>query len=238
MVTPNRTGEFYGRIQGWPKKEAIPGAIINSYNGFFQSAVTILMGCTALFFAPGSWLSTVEKYFAAALVFIEVNAISFSVGAVLVFSTFVVLHKPIKHFLRSKMNYLPKDLTLSEKGQLLSLSILRYAVFSSQFVLILWFLGLEFSIFNLYLGVAIGYFLLFTLPSVALAELGIRELSFALVFGAMGADISLVFLASLVLWLINLCLPALFGVALYLYGNRTTSSVKLGPLADSANAGH
>jgi hypothetical protein len=238
MITPNRIGEFYGRVEGWSRKDAIQGAVINSYNGFFQSSVTVIAGIIAMVFAPATWKLGLEEYLSLCIQLFQSSTLLILSVSLLLIALLAFCLGPMTRTLRKLKTNLPKDISTETKGAILGLSALRYLVFSSQFVILLWFFGVDLPIEHLYAGVAIGYFVLFTLPSIALAELGIRELSFTLVFGAMGAEPGAVFTASLILWVVNLFLPSLSGIALYLYGFKSASSGKLDILAKNISSSH
>jgi hypothetical protein len=88
--------------------------------------------------------------------------------------------------------------------------LLRYLIFSAQFILLL--LGLnELSIIEAFARINLIYLFSTLIPTLALAELGLRE-SLSLVFlENMGLSDVEIFSAAFLLWVINLMLPAFYG---------------------------
>ncbi|WP_375577602.1 lysylphosphatidylglycerol synthase domain-containing protein [Marivirga tractuosa] len=96
---------------------------------------------------------------------------------------------------------------------LAGLSILRYLIFSAQFLLLLSVLGLKINIFMQFMGVAFMFLAKSILPTFNfLSDLGIREFSVALFFETLEVDIAPIIASGLILWLINIALPAFIGL--------------------------
>ena len=93
----------------------------------------------------------------------------------------------------------------------LLLSALRFAVFSTQFVLLLMAFDVNASISSLYIGSAVVFFVKTVIPSISLFDLGIRESAAVLFFGFFGVAAGAAFSASLLLFGVNIVLPALIG---------------------------
>ncbi len=89
---------------------------------------------------------------------------------------------------------------------------LRFIVFSLQFALILYWFGAEIPATTMLSAIAITFFIKSNLPALNfLSDLGVREFSAMLAFSLLSVDESLVIVASLALWFINLLVPALIG---------------------------
>jgi uncharacterized membrane protein YbhN (UPF0104 family) len=98
-------------------------------------------------------------------------------------------------------------------GLLAGLSVLRYLIFSAQFLLLLSILGLKINIFLQFMGVAFMFLAKSILPTFNfLSDLGIREFSVALFFESMQIEVAPIIASGLILWLINIALPALVGL--------------------------
>ncbi|WP_296620822.1 lysylphosphatidylglycerol synthase domain-containing protein [Marivirga sp.] len=98
-------------------------------------------------------------------------------------------------------------------GLLAGFSVLRYLIFSAQFLLLLSILGLKISIFMQFMGVAFMFLAKSILPTFNfLSDLGIREFSVALFFETLGIDVAPIIASGLILWLINIALPAFIGL--------------------------
>jgi hypothetical protein len=96
------------------------------------------------------------------------------------------------------------------------LSLLRYAVFVVQYVLMLRALQVEVGWLEGSRAVALFFLLMSVVPSIALLELGMRWQYSLLVFGTFSTDVLAVCAASTGIWLVNLALPAAAGTLLML----------------------
>lgn len=103
-----------------------------------------------------------------------------------------------------------------EAQMLLLLSLLRYGVFSTQFVLLIHAFAPETAWAHAYIGVALVFFAKSAVPQVTLGDLGIRESAAIFFLGAYGVSEAAAFDASIALFGFNLLLPALAGVPLVL----------------------
>ena len=103
-----------------------------------------------------------------------------------------------------------------EAVTLLGLSVVRYLVFSAQFVLLVRAVAPEAAVGGVALGVALVFFAKSAVPQVTLGDLGVREGAAVFFLGAYGVAPAAALDASLALFGLNLALPALAGVPLLL----------------------
>lgn len=95
---------------------------------------------------------------------------------------------------------------------LLALALLRYGVFSLQFVLLLRAFTPLASLFTAYAGIALVFFTKFLLPTVTLLDLGIREGAAVYFLGQLSYPEAAAFNAAFLLFCINLLVPAAIGL--------------------------
>ncbi|MEI7981797.1 MAG: hypothetical protein WCI71_09080, partial [Bacteroidota bacterium] len=106
-----------------------------------------------------------------------------------------------------------------EIGVVMLMSLLRYIVFSFQFFILLRLAGIPLPFYCAQLLISLIFFIMAIIPTVALAELGIRGSVSLFVLGLYFAHTDpsyitcnlCIFAASTFLWLINLGIPALLG---------------------------
>jgi hypothetical protein len=94
-----------------------------------------------------------------------------------------------------------------------SLSAIRYLVFLFQYYLVLVGLGLEMDpgiAFNL---IAVTFLVSSIVPTFAFSEIATRGAAAIYLFGAFTEDTDIVLVASFLVWIINLALPAIIGTA-------------------------
>lgn len=102
----------------------------------------------------------------------------------------------------------------ADAAVLLGLSALRYAVFTTQFVLLVRAFDPGAGALALYLGVVLVFFAKSAIPSITLGDLGVRESAAVFFLGLYGVADAAAFNASLGLFAVNILVPALSGLAL------------------------
>ncbi|EMR00759.1 hypothetical protein ADICEAN_04122 [Cesiribacter andamanensis AMV16] len=99
--------------------------------------------------------------------------------------------------------------------------LLRYGVFSFQFVCLLWWAGIVLPLGLLLAGVAATFLIKTLVPAFnLLSDLGVREFSALLIFSLLEQPQAEVVAASLLLWFLNICLPSLAGLGVVLQLRR------------------
>lgn len=212
IFTPNRIGEFAGRVLTLPLGHRTQGIFSNAICSLSQLTTTLVIGSISL-------IALIPNY----LIF-ETNLIVTLVQLILAtFSILVLLfYTRSSRLLKliSKIKWLKKILNqpaLKVKipkeilPMLLGNSVVRYTVFFLQFVSILTFYEVELNGFFSLIYIPIIYLTLAIVPTIALSELGIREgVSIAVLSGISDNTLGIIS-ASFTLWIINIAIPALFG---------------------------
>lgn len=223
MFTPNRIGDGLGRFYFTPKETRPAAGYAFGMSSTAQFLSTLIFGLFGLF-----WLK--RNAFPEDLPLLRYYYPLLIITLLIVISVLVLFFSPkVLHLVKAQQqfNFIKKHLSELKsypqplKLKLLVLSLLRYLVFSTQFVILLKALGDiflvdAFSRVNLiYLGSTI-------IPTFAFAELGLRE-SLSLVFlSPIGLSDAGIFAAAFLLWVMNLMLPALLGHFFILQKQRTT----------------
>ena len=100
--------------------------------------------------------------------------------------------------------------------QLISLSIIRYAVFTTQFYLIYHALTPQSIPFEVFMSVAAYFTITSILPMVSVIEPAIRAAIAILVFNSVYDNEATVVLSSTLVWIINVVVPSAIGYAIIL----------------------
>lgn len=226
MITPNRTGEFLGRV--FVLKSPVKGILLTLTGSFSQLITTFIFGCISLFIA----LPVVLNYFSVQagnyLIIMQLTLIILVAGSLLVFFNFPRFYKLFESPLFLRFEKLRKYAQLStafnrkDLSIILSVSIIRYVVFSTQYYLLLKLCGITLPLQIAYLIISIQYFIMAFIPSVALSEIGIRGsvaiMLFTIYFNynnGVVIDDRIAFavaFASVSLWIINLAIPTMAGI--------------------------
>lgn len=217
-ITPNRVGEFAGRVLFLDPEHRVQGGFATLLGSIAQFVVTLTMGGFALAFGPGF------------------GPMDGPLVQVLVWSTLLIGCTAI--FLYFSPGLLGRLLTalpflgrferqarilgsfgMRELWFVFILSLARYAVFTFQFALILMVtahIPLQVGL----LSVPVVFLVTTLVPTTALTELGVRgSAATALLPG----DASSIVLSSALIWVFNLVVPALAGGVILLMARiRTT----------------
>ncbi len=225
VFTPNRIGEFMGRVFILKKTDPIKAILLTIVGSFSQLMVTVVLGTVAyLFFAP-RYLTSILFESRWLVNGFSLTLVLISITAIFLYFNISVLHRisiliPGKYSERVKNSIdaiagCPRKLLVKT----VLLSAIRYLVFSTQFYLAIRLMDLNFTAVQCMMVIPVIYLVLAAIPSIALAEIGVRGsvsvFLFGLLtgFGFLGAGAALaVVSASTLIWLVNIALPSLAGV--------------------------
>lgn len=224
MNTPNGAGEYFGRILYVKPGNRIRAITLTFVGSISQLIVTLLLGTIGLFLLRDNFYNATNDTFHLSLPVID--GIAYGAIALTTFLTAVYFEISWLVRLLEKIPFVSKysffiqkleDFRWQELLKVLLISMLRYAVFALQYLLLL-------QVFNVGIGMGTAFWLitimflaLAVVPTIALAELGVRGKISIYLFGAFSANtLGIVFTASTI-WLINLVVPALAG-SLFLLG--------------------
>ena len=211
FFTPNRMGEFAGRILHLPQGIRLPATLLTFIGNTAQLLCTLVFGILAV-------MLCLPKFFElGAMPFLLVSATLASISVAMVFLYFRIgllarifqkyqwLHK------LAEATSVFKAHTGRNLGMVLLLSALRYVIFASQFVLMLWLFDNTLHIAQMYMAVCIVFLMMTLLPTIAFSELAVRGSVAVSIIGLFGGNSLHILEASFLLWMLNLVLPAIAG---------------------------
>lgn len=212
MLTPNRVGDFAGRIALLKPDNRTAGTMAAFVGGYAQMLAIALLGVTAFCLNPMLpdfliW-TTHHRIFAIAVLLAAATMLTvlyFFAGkcaAKFKFRRWLWLER----FVTSAGQHTQTQLAVA-----LGLSIIRSGVFMIQLWLMMTAVGLCFNIGPALCAITVMYCFVSVIPTFALAEWGVRG-SMALLFIApLGGNPAQIVAATIALWLINVALPAAVG---------------------------
>lgn len=225
LFTPNRIGEYLGRI--WHLSPTSRGAAVSLSiaGGMAQLFITALMGMVAYEFLsrggfslpllPDRAWAVFSFRFAGWSVVIALLLIYFNLGEAGRFLSRVRWLTFLQESLQALVN-----LSRSVTGAVLGLSLLRFLVFLIQYHCLFQFFGVSLPIELSFLTVSFLFFALALIPSMALAELGVRGQFSLWIVGTFSANVLGIVLTATTIWFINLILPAILGGILMVKGRE------------------
>jgi hypothetical protein len=204
FFTPNRIGEAGGRLLSVEKNDRWNSGNLFVYSSIAQSLSTVWGGLIGALFLSSSqfpipWPLLLTLCFvvliAGLLVYFHIQRI------------YRILPLPTKWKVHLNNTEKPENTLLLS---VLLLSMLRYLTFSVQYLLLLHMLEPEAAIRDVLPAIGLTYLITALIPGSLLAELGYRESVGILVIGQF-INPAAVALATFILWIINLALPAIIG---------------------------
>ena len=180
-----------------------------------QVLITFCVGLLALHY----YLFHQLQYTRFSTALLVVACIVILISCALFFNIQVIAKKWKKgNFIHKLIPYRTEAIELAQSKLIFitSLSLLRFVIFSLQYYFLLHFFNLINSPFQSLALIALYFFIVSLIPTYALSELGVRGSVAIALFCPNAAYCAPVFAASLLLWIINLALPALVG-ALFVY---------------------
>lgn len=206
-LTPGRFGEFAGRILFFSPQNRSKVSVTHFVCGTTQLFTTMMFGiiCSAL------WLwNTGEGNSLYTIIFIVCCALL--LGLLLVILNIEKVYKKLSHIsFMKRLNLGEVSYPGKTMFQLIGLSILRYLVFSLQYILLLQCCGAQANYFELFLPVAISFMVTSALPMLSFIEVAIRASIAVILFSPFNSNELLLITASTLLWLINIVIPSIIG---------------------------
>lgn len=238
---PNRIGEYVGRVLYLDPAHRVAAVSVTVVSSFSQLIVTMAMGffgwigARTVLIEQGSWLADSWWW------------VLFSIGSlVLIMLLLYFKISYINGWLQNRLLTpssawalrLKKWLEALESCEapvlltLLLLSLLRYSVFILQYLMAYQLFAVPLEGMDLFVTVSLSFLTLAVVPTFAIAEIGLRGAVGIWIAGwfvgtsaGAGGAAAGVLLAALLIWIVNLILPALVG-ALLMTGVRNLFNLK------------
>lgn len=215
-ITPNRVGEFAGRIAFLPASFRWSGIVLHTISSITQNVVITLAGLIASIY----YFSHYQTLHSEVVVFfIYTLSILFLLALLLGGVPYWV-----KRQRRSRWGMRAKRIILSLSNTTyqtlciaLLLSVLRYIVFGVQFSLMLHFWGIEIGWQEALVGIPTMYLLITYTPSFSFSEPMVRSSYAVWIMGAFTDNEIGTILSGVAIWLINFVIPLLIGGGWLLY---------------------
>lgn len=228
MLTPNRVGEFGGRILYVKEQHRLRAITLTILGSISQFLVTILIGTIGLIIMKyysgenSDTFKLIPGFISNSLLIVSVIIAVLTLLFYLRIGWLIHLLERIK-FLSKALKYvkLLEDFTAKQLLTILALSFLRYLVFILQYILLLDVMGVEVSYQLSFWLLSIFYLIMAVAPTIGFAELPIRATASIELFKLYSNNIVGIQAAALGIWIINLVLPAIIG-SILIFGIKIT----------------
>ncbi len=218
MLTPNRMGEFLGRVLYLPDGSRVRAATLMVLGSLSQLVITLVCGVVGIVIlmteAPEIQSQTLGWSN------LLVNALVYGSSLVIIIGLFIYFNlgwlirqiEKIPPFSKYAWYiHMIGEIHYVELLKLLSISIIRYGVFLVQYALVFRFFEVGIPLLPLLAGTATMFLMLAIIPTIALAELGIRGQVSLFVFGLFSNNSLEILVATAIIWIINIIFPAVAG---------------------------
>lgn len=220
IFTPNRAGEFAGRIFLLQKANRVEAALLTFAGNAAQLFITFLMPVLGFivwhlsntgFFSGVEILAADESdYYTSEgilsgtfLVSLLTFIFTVSAGALLML---------FRDKFRNRYVQTVKSISSREWWRLLLLAFSRYVIFFFQFYFLLLLFEVDVTLKNAFIMIPLVFFVITAVPTFALTEIGVRGTAALVFFSMISANSDGILSAALLLWFVNLALPALAGL--------------------------
>ena len=223
FFTPNRMGEYLGRIWFIDDHKRIQAISLTVVCSMAQLLVTLIAGLAGLHFLkqhlyrisaaaePTVFWVTIVQYVASFGIMV-LTLLYFRLSWLIqLFEKLPIGSKILQHI------QVLDNFNATHLLRLLSLSLIRYLVFVVQYYLLFDLFDVEVNWWQSFWAISVVFLILAIVPTIAvLTELGVRWKASMELFRLYSTNMVGIFAASLAIWIINLVIPALIGSLLIL----------------------
>jgi hypothetical protein len=223
MLTPNRIGEYGGRILFVQEPNRLRAISLTILGSISQLTVTVVMGTIGLVvltFIPGKdtlAFTFIPKLISNTLILVCIVSSILLLMFYLRIGWLIHLMEKVK-FLTKPLKYVRLLDQFSGKQllRILFLSLLRYMAFILQYMLLLNIMQVGIAFGLSFWLLTVFYLVMVMAPTIGFTELPLRATATVEIFKLYSTNILGIQAAALGIWLINLVLPAIIGSILIL----------------------
>jgi hypothetical protein len=216
IFTPNRIGEFGGRVMFLPNRKRIHGIFVMAVGSFGQNVVTNVLGASALI-----WF--LYTYLHLGLIIMT----GVTTMAVVLILSMLVFYFHIKWMvsLLNSIKFLKKfhrffdimgKYKAAELVNIMWFCLARFLVFTFQYYLIIHLLVPQIPILQMTLIMFVFFFINSAIPSLDMLDLGVRSFTAGTLFSYITHQTVAIVVAVSLIYIINLVIPAILGSAFVL----------------------
>ena len=215
--TPNRVGEYGGRIFCLSKADRFQSIIITVIGSVGQLTTTVFFGLFGFMFLPNYLPEILEYNFFhfVSYKFCIICMCILNLCFVFIFLKTSYLTKLLSHF--KFLNRFKKYVSvfsfysIKELLYVFLLSSFRYLVFTTQFFILLNTFEENILYFDAIPLIMIMLLIVSIIPTIVFTELSVRGSVAVFLFGMITSNTIAVFSATFIMWIINFVFPALIG---------------------------
>jgi Lysylphosphatidylglycerol synthase TM region len=213
IITPNRIGEYPGRILYLGRSHTFRYINVSILGVMAQLSTVYIFGLGGLIYYNIAFPAYIAKVALAACLLANI------IAAVVYwrFESWLPAFERTR-FLRKFALYgkLLNRITMRKQMTVLCISILRFAIFTAQYLFLLKWMNVEVPLAEGYCLAALFFWIMAVIPSITLTELGIRGEVSIYLFQHFSSNTVGMLAATAGIWLLNLIVPSIVGSILIL----------------------
>lgn len=208
FLTPNRIGEFGGRLFKIASGNKVKALNLSLVGGFAQFVITFLFGMFGSFSLLSAYfeLNYAFAYWCFVIIFMVTIIIYFNFKQII---KFIFSYEFFRKF--SAKYVFNFDFTNFFLLKILVITFLRYCIYVLQYVLILYFLGVDLDIIFLFKTISTMLLIQTIIPSFTLIDVGIRGNVLLFLLSDFVENQIVILICVLLVWILNLVIPAIVG---------------------------
>jgi hypothetical protein len=211
VTTPNRLGEYGGRVMFLPPRKRIPGIFAMGVGSFSQGSVTNVLGVIAMIWFVANYIHTnlvlAWSVTAVCAIIVAIQLIFyFHINWAVTLLDRVPFIKKYHRFFDVMGRYHTHELIT-----IMGFSVARYITFSFQYFLVFQMLVPSMNIAPMMMMLMLFFLVSSAIPSLDLFDIGVRGFTASHLFVYVTDQNIAVIAGVSSIWLINLFIPAILG---------------------------
>jgi hypothetical protein len=209
ILTPMRLGEYLGRLVFIPSQKYINALSANLYCSIAQNMINIIIGSAIILLSKTDEIRDLGFYAPSILIFyafVITLSIFFYFNASLIFQKMEDYFPKLQPYFEEDLQPSAHDLTM-----ILIWSLVRYGVYFIQYVGIIYSLNIEVTMWNAFVAIGVTFLIQTALVLPPVVSMMARIQIAILVWQGIGVTSSHVIVAALIIWVVNIAIPALIG---------------------------
>jgi len=219
FISPNRVGEFLGRLKRMPKESRSRSLTAGYWGGLAQFIVTFSFGVymggrTIMHYADLKSLDIYTIPFALSII---------ATSSLVYFNLKWVLSKVSRFRFLNKITIkypIEYDVPRLKLLLILVVTLFRYLVYVSQYVYLLYFFGVDLPYEVLFSAVGSMLVVHTLFPSVPFIDLGVKGNTLVLILSRHSSNELGMVLAVFTIWIVNIIIPAIVGYYFFISGRK------------------
>ena len=211
IFTPNRFGEYGGRVMYLPNRKRVYGVFAMAVGSFGQNVVTNVLGAIGIVWFIFSWLHWSP--------WLQAGAVVFNIGFMAIM---LILYFNIKWMvsLLNRVKFLRKfhrffdimgKYSFDELLHIMWFCLARFCVFTFQYYLIIHLLIPDMPILPMLLTMLVFFFIQSAMPSQDIVDIGVRSFTADMLFGYLTHQHIAIVVSVSLIYIVNIVIPAILG---------------------------